>query len=60
MIEIIGYWFAIICAMTVLAGLTYLVALLNILASKYFLEMLGGWDAFNEFRKWKNKSKKDT
>ena len=55
MIEIIGYWFAVVSAFLVLAALTWLVAVVNIIASKYFLEMLGGWDSFNEFRKWKNK-----
>ena len=55
MIEIIGYWFSVVSAFLVLAALTWLVAVVNIIASKYFLEMLGGWDSFNEFRKWKNK-----
>jgi len=53
MFESIGYWFAVISAFLVLAGLIWLVAVLNILASKYFLSMLGGWKNFNEFREWK-------
>lgn len=57
MIEIIGYWFAIICAFGVLSGLTALVAYINIIASKYFLDMLGGWKVFNEFRKWHKENK---
>lgn len=57
MIEIIGYWFAILAAFSALALLTYLVALINILASKYFMGMLGGWKTFNEFRKWAAKNK---
>ncbi|BAQ84255.1 hypothetical protein [uncultured Mediterranean phage uvMED] len=58
-IEVIGYWFCVVVAFLALAGLTALVALLNVLASKYFLDMLGGWKVFLEFRAWLVKNKRD-
>ena len=60
MIEVIGWWFSILSAFLMLAILTFLVALANVRASKYFLEMLGGWQSFNRYRKWYHKQKKVT
>jgi len=52
MIEVIGWWFSILSAFLMLAIFTFLVALANVRASKYFVEMLGGWKSFNRYRKW--------
>ncbi len=52
MIEVIGYWFCVLLAFAALAGITGLVAYLNIRASRYFVDMLGGWNTFLRYRKW--------
>ena len=57
MIEIIGYWFCVLAAFFALSGLTAFVAYLNVLSTRYFLDMCGGWAVFIRYKKWLRSNK---
>lgn len=57
-VEMIGYAFCIASGFGVIGLFIALVAYINIRATHYFVDMLGGWAVFNEFRKFKKRQNK--